>query len=230
MYNVSFVLPYAEETVRGYLKTFVVERLKALYPEAEIIIGDYELKPFSRGKAINNGVSKATREIVFIMDTDFIFDKDIVEKAVDLIENRQAPWIIPFNYVHHVNDELTSEILELPVDFHLAGRDMQVNRHLHQGLGSMCCMLKDDFERIGGFDENVIGWGYEDNVFAHIANTLIGNYVRLDVPILHLWHPYLSYYKNDEIKEKNKQYFLKVAQINNKRDMVDFLNRRYKDE
>ena len=36
--------------------------------------------------------------------------------------------------------------------------------------------------------------------------------------------------KNDEILEKNKQYFLKVAQINNKRDMVDFLNRRYKNE
>ena len=230
MHNVSFVLPYAEETVRGYLKTFVVERLKALYPNSEIVMGDYELKPFSRGRAINNGVSKATRDILFIMDTDFIFDKGIVEKAVGLIERRQAPWIIPFNYVHHVNDELTSEILESPVDFVLCKKDMQVNRHLHQGLGSMCCMLKDDFERIGGFDENVIGWGYEDNVFAHIANTLLGNYVRLDVPILHLWHPYLSYYKNDEIKEKNKQYFLKVAQINNKRDMVDFLSRRYKDE
>ena len=230
MHNVSFVLPYAEETVRGYLKTFVVERLKALYSNSEIVMGDYELKPFSRGRAINNGVSKATRDIVFIMDTDFIFDKGIVEKAVDLLEKREAPWIIPFNYVHHIENELTQEVLELPFDFHLASRDMQVNRHLHQGLGSMCCMLKSDFEKICGFDENVIGWGFEDNVFAHIANIMLGEYKRLEVPILHLWHPYVSYYKNDEILEKNKQYFLKVAQINNKRDMVDFLNRRYKNE
>jgi len=54
--------------------------------------------------------------------------------------------------------------------------------------GGSIAITKDAYFAIGGFDEDFVGWGGEDNEFWERAQTLnVYNYGFL--PIVHLWHP-----------------------------------------
>ena len=85
--NLSIVIPFKSgDLIRQTLFDFVYNRFKKLYQGAEIVIGEYDGKPFSRGRAINNGVSKASNENIFICDSDFIF----LPKFSSILTNRNG--------------------------------------------------------------------------------------------------------------------------------------------
>jgi hypothetical protein len=55
--------------------------------------------------------------------------------------------------------------------------------------GAMLMITKENYFRVGGFDERFNGWGYEDNAFFLLANTILGEFVETDNIAYHLWHP-----------------------------------------
>lgn len=72
-------------------------------------------------------------------------------------------------------------------------RQVNWSRPQADWIGAKTCNLaawRDDFLAINGFDEDFIGWGYEDSDF--VQRLLNGGRRRLAtrwaVPILHLWH------------------------------------------
>jgi predicted glycosyltransferase involved in capsule biosynthesis len=224
MNNISFIIPYKEEPIREVLFYYVINRIKMLFPKSEIVIGRYDKEPFSRGKAINNGVKKSKNEILFICDADFVFEKSLVTKSVELLN--EAPWVIPFGYAYNLDFKSTEKILESGFNTNIKDLELKGEKNEHMGLGSMTVIKRKDFDLIGGFDENLVGWGFEDNVFTHIANTILGIYKRVNAPILHLWHPYSPNYRNEDIIQKNYKYFLKVLQKRKKDEMLEFIKRR----
>lgn len=71
---------------------------------------------------------------------------------------------------------------------------------------------KSDLYRINGWDENFIGWGYEDS---ELAIRLISSGVkrkegRFCVPVFHLWHP------QTERKHESENWALLMTRIENK--------------
>ncbi len=52
-------------------------------------------------------------------------------------------------------------------------------------------LWREDFERVNGYDESYVGWGYEDHDLAVrlIRSGIRRKEGRSDVPIFHLWHP-----------------------------------------
>jgi len=185
--NLSIVIPFKSgDLIRQTLFDFVYNRLKKLYTDAEIVIGEYDGEPFSRGRAINNGVSKASNENIFICDSDFIFLPKLVDDALGLID--RVPWIIPYSKAYNLDEETTGNIIIKNEDFDLYNTPLIGRPQSHLGLGSMCFIKRDKFDLIGGFDENLVGWGYEDNVFSHIADTVLGEHVRIENKIFHLFH------------------------------------------
>lgn len=66
--------------------------------------------------------------------------------------------------------------------------------HKPKIIGCHFSLFRDDVRRVNGFDENYVGWGYEDDDF---ARRLYKSGVRPESVILaaramHLWHPSLA--------------------------------------
>jgi len=66
--------------------------------------------------------------------------------------------------------------------------------HKPKLLGCHFSLCRDDVERVNGFDENFVGWGYEDDDFARrlyrVGVTPV-NVIEL-ARAMHLWHPSLA--------------------------------------
>lgn len=48
---------------------------------------------------------------------------------------------------------------------------------------------RDLFDKVGGFDERFVGWGWEDQAFWAACCALGNGYDRVDGHAFHLWHP-----------------------------------------
>jgi hypothetical protein len=84
-------------------------------------------------------------------------------------------------------------------------------------FGGRICISKDNFIKLNGYDENFIGWGYEDLDFKHrafeigIKPTIIHSYF-----LKSLWHP-------DNMRDENMPISKNESTINNRELFV--LNR-----
>lgn len=58
-------------------------------------------------------------------------------------------------------------------------------------IGCNLAVWREDFYRVNGFDENFVGWGYEDVEFvSRLVNAgVFRREGRFAVPVLHMWHP-----------------------------------------
>ncbi len=66
--------------------------------------------------------------------------------------------------------------------------------HKPKLLGCHFSLYREDVERVNGFDENFVGWGYEDDDFARRLYWagVEPRSVMAEARALHLWHPSLA--------------------------------------
>jgi glycosyltransferase involved in cell wall biosynthesis len=66
--------------------------------------------------------------------------------------------------------------------------------HKPKLLGCHFSLFRDDVFRVNGFDENFVGWGYEDDDFARRLYTagVQPRSVITEARAMHLWHPSLA--------------------------------------
>jgi len=82
--------------------------------------------------------------------------------------------------------------------------------HKPKILGCHFSLFRQDAERINGFDENYVGWGYEDDDFAmRLYKTGVRPVsVIASVRALHLWHPSLAPDTGQRHRDRpNRAYF-----------------------
>lgn len=78
---------------------------------------------------------------------------------------------------------------------HAALRRWRLARaHKPKLLGCHFSLFRDDVVRVNGFDENFVGWGYEDDDFARrlYKSGVQPHSVIAEARALHLWHPSLA--------------------------------------
>jgi predicted glycosyltransferase involved in capsule biosynthesis len=222
--NISFVMPYKFMKDREELFNFAKDRITILFPEAEKIISVYNKEPFSRGKALNNGVKIATRDIIVMVDADIIFDKELIDRSVE--ELNKSTWIVPFTNYMSVIIQDTSRILDCKPDLIIKSLNSIYASVFTHTLGAMNIIKRKDFLEIGGFDERLVGWGYDDNVFAHIADVMIGKHKRVDGNVYHLYHAGDRNSSNPNTKA-NKKIYEEIKTITDKEIMKEYLKVRY---
>jgi glycosyltransferase involved in cell wall biosynthesis len=218
--NISFVIPYKPSTDRERLYNFTRERVAKLFPMSELIVSVYNKEPFSRSIALNHGVKNATKEIVVLLDADIIFDKNLIEKSLDLLSI--SAWVIPFDSYCYLDLETTNNFLNLDYDFSINEQfPFKACIHRHT-LGAMNIIKKADYEKIGGFDERLVDWGFDDNVFAHKADVILGEYKRTKDRVFHLYHERNTSWNNPNT-EKNKQIYNEIKNYTTKQSLLNYL-------
>ncbi|MDP3066238.1 MAG: galactosyltransferase-related protein, partial [Methanobacteriaceae archaeon] len=166
--------------------------MKKMFPKAQIVIaGDpSEEKEYCRAHSINHGVSKAKQNKLIIMDSDIYLDKEPIVKALEMLDEHQ--FVLPFGLIKDITPVISKRLLDgQTVDYETLFWNTYMDRDIRecQCAGGMQIITKELFNKIGGYDERFIGWGYEDTAFCFKVRKELGNYPILEDTVgFHLYH------------------------------------------
>lgn len=161
----------------------------------------------------NRAAALAKNDYLIFVDGDCVMLPDFVYQHAKLAEKG---WLVPGNRVL-LNKAFTHKVLEQKLALHtwskgqwaFAYLNRKCNRYLpfwklplgllrkcapQKWQGAKTCNLgiwRNDFIAVNGFDEDFIGWGFEDSDLVirlqrYGIQRKMGKYA---LPVLHLWHP-----------------------------------------
>jgi predicted glycosyltransferase involved in capsule biosynthesis len=145
---------------------------------------------FTRSYARNQGVKQVNTDYVLLADADTIPRIEDIEQAYTLLNNG-APWVLCYadNEYYNLTQEKTLELLQFDPSVEVQRPSPDEYEHRLTSWAGMIMLRKSDFDKVGGYDERFVGWGWEDNAFQLKMDNEIGKHVRTDGFALHMWHP-----------------------------------------
>ena len=134
-------------------------------------------QPFNISEARNNAVRRVKTPIVIIADADSIPDYGALHQALAMLQPGEVIW--PYQTYRHIPADWADrpDLLAVPPD-----------RIYHHSVGGLFICHRDTYWQLGGMDEHFVGWGYDDNAFHAVAQTL-ASVRRLPGTIFSFNHP-----------------------------------------
>lgn len=136
--------------------------------------------PFNRSWGFNVGLQYAQSENIVFSDCDLLMDPYEFIEGLKLI-SKDYDCVSPYKEV------IDLEPQEINYNF---DQLKQIKRPSRGGInlaGGMIMFKRKAIEEIGGWDENFIGWGGEDD-FQNIKIRKFLKWKELDYKCYHLWH------------------------------------------
>lgn len=202
--TVSVVVPFrpTDDPDRTKAMAWVVNRLGAHFPSTEIVVESdgSDDGPFNRARAVNRGVAQTTGDVLVLSDADVVGEAEALYLAVLTVgvEAYHSAWAIPYDRYVHLNPLATDRVLRLPPSAEVGFAEADVGdvydertRPVRRFGGSVCGLVvitREAFDEVGGYDENFVGWGWEDTAFAATVWGLVGPPERVHATCAHLWH------------------------------------------
>lgn len=149
---------------------------------------DYEGDDFRKSSLINEGVRHSSDEIIILSDNDCVLPISVIGKLEGYMKS--CDYFVPFSDINFLNEGHTRQVIK-------TGRFVQskkkFNLHVNRYTGGVILFKRSLFDKVGGFEESIVGWGKEDDVF-HAKCKRIGASIRR-IPeesiLLHVFHPTL---------------------------------------
>jgi hypothetical protein len=197
--KLSILVPFRDaDGTRTRAKDWILARWAHFYPEAEIVVAsDDGVDPFNKSLAVNNAAAQATGDIYAILDADSWVEERFVLTAIEHIEKRRAPWVVPIRRSMRLRQDVSERIMAtdptgpLP---RLAGRDAE--NGITPIVGFLWIVPRKAFEAVNGMDDRIRGWGGEDTSFVRAMTVVNGAPIRLPGTVMCLWH--------DRPRDRNK--------------------------
>jgi glycosyltransferase involved in cell wall biosynthesis len=178
-------------------------------PGAQIIVGtDHaENLAFSKSAAVNDGVSRATGDVLIIVDADGYIAIDAAMYCVNEIrrarEEGHRLWYVPYRQFYRLTEQASDRVLASsasdPYLFPTPPKTEDIQSRLGSGSGRghwygalIQIVPREAFDIVGGWDERFRGWGGEDHSIMRATDTLYWRHKTLPGQVLHLWHPMFS--------------------------------------
>ena len=79
--------------------------------------------------------------------------------------------------------------------------------------GNNISLWRSDYERVNGFDEQYVGWGFEDRDLQYRLERIgvRASSVLLRTALVHLWHPAAPTFARNGVGTANLHYFKSIA-------------------
>ena len=203
--KISILIPFSSENqYRNYAFNWLLRYWKFELPDAEIIVGHSDSRPFCKNEAFNDAFKRSRGQILVLMDADGYIPGSVIEYCADkILENMDNHlWFIPYRHLYRLNEKVTFEILNSspsyplripcppPDDIISDNKDRSKYGHRY---GAMCMIVpREALETLGCFDERFRGWGGEDIALLRALDTLYGKHKTKKGCIFHLWHPFIG--------------------------------------
>ncbi|MBX6387373.1 MAG: hypothetical protein IRZ07_31075 [Microbispora sp.] len=140
--------------------------------------------PWCKARAVAVGLSEARGDVLVVADADVWCPKTAA--AVGVVERGATRWAVPHRLVYRLSGEATRRVLggEQP------HKGMGLAQEPYTGLagGGITVVRRDVYAEVP-LDPRFLGWGQEDESWAHALTVLAGRPWRGVAPLWHLWHP-----------------------------------------
>lgn len=174
--------------------------------------------PFNRSWGFNVGARHANSNILVLTDCDLIMNPEKFIEAVKQIENYDV--VSPYTSVVDLTPQETNMDMGAIINIDRPGRGETDNQKINI-CGGMTVFRKDAYAKIGGYHEDFIGWGGEDDFQAIKVKNFL-TWTEVPGRCFHLYHERVApdmkwYQRNLQLLQKlstmNKEELQKV--INN---------------
>lgn len=184
--NVAVLVPRrGDGGHRDRLWVFAKEWWLGQHPDWPIFEGESPDGPFNRAAAINAAHKAAgPRDVYLVIDSDILANPEAVRAIVEVAatSNRMA-------VSHNRRVMLSAPMTEKIIDGFRGSWETRGQKVWTDSCS--CCIAVSGvlWDRIGGFDEGFVGWGYEDSAFGAYAIAEGGPIHFESSTLFHLWHP-----------------------------------------
>lgn len=183
--RVCVLVPYRPDGGRrDILWRFVRARWEREHPDWPIHVGEHLDGPFNRSAALNAAARDAGDwDAAVILDADAIIDAEQVAGAVRKAHALDV-FVIAYTRYCYVNRKMSDAIMGGYGGDWWPG----VEWSMTNTCSTVVTVSRRLWDRVGGFDEGFIGWGFEDCAFS-VACAALGGRYRVAGEVWHLWHP-----------------------------------------
>lgn len=149
-----------------------------------VVVGEPNGDDWSRGQACNNAAASAGDwDVAIVCDADTVPEKVSIDRALYWIATTGGA-IRPHMRRTMLN-ERGSVVFAQRGPAHL-DPDLHHERRQHDG-GGVIVVAREAWEKVGGFSNDLIGWGYEDSDF-NMRMLRHASWDRIPGTAWHLWH------------------------------------------
>jgi predicted glycosyltransferase involved in capsule biosynthesis len=141
-------------------------------------------KPYNKSWAFNVATNLAKSNLIVFADSDLIMKPEEFIESLKLLE--QYEMVNPYKSVIDLNPQESGIQLEEMIKIDRPGRG-ETDHQKVPICGGICMFRKDAIQRIGGWNEDFIGWGAEDDFVSHKVQQFL-NWKQLDHKCFHLFH------------------------------------------
>jgi hypothetical protein len=129
---------------------------------------------FSIPRTVNYGIRRAAGDIVVKTDVDIIFTAEILRLIGSYVRPGRG---------------MVGICANIKKPEHAAAADWGRISKRHRGRGACFAMCREDWEALRGYNENITGWGADDNDMWLRASSRFDMVESRDQPVFHVAHP-----------------------------------------
>ena len=178
------IVPYRPDNgQRDKLWRHVKRRLTLEQPTWSIVEGRSPDGPFNRSAAINDAAG-CDWDTAVITDADTYVPQWQLEQAV-ATATASGKLVAAFDHVVELTRTVTERHLNGSANLIYAGNVRSAPLTIQS---SVLAINRTLWDRVGGFDEQFVGWSAEDNAFWRACTLHAGEPLRVEGPAYHLWH------------------------------------------
>jgi hypothetical protein len=188
--SVTVVVPFTPGicAVRDRVWEWVRARYAALHPSWSVVVAE-GAGEWSKGRTLADTIAGVTSDVVIVADADCVIPPADLSSAVARVA-AGAPWVVPHRQVLRLDERETERVLASPREEGIIRPQRRQRRRYYEGIaGGGIVVIRRDAWDIAPMDPRFVGWGYEDICWGIALDTLVGDHVRLDGDLIHLWHP-----------------------------------------
>lgn len=178
--------------------------------------------PYNKSWSFNIALKYAKSNIIVYADSDLIMDPNKFIEALNSLN--QYEMISPYNSVIDLTSQETSLPFDQMIQIDRPGRGENDIQKVPL-CGGICIFRKDALMKIGGWNEDFISWGGEDDAQSIMVKNFL-TWKEFPAKCYHLYHdrtqPDLKYY------QRNLQILQKISQMSKDQLSKLILNRSLK--
>ena len=140
--------------------------------------------PYNRSWAFNIGLKNSNSNIIVCGDSDLVMNPDDFIKGLQTLQ--QYEMVSPYHSVVDLTPQESGMPLEQLVNINRPGRGETDNQKINIS-GGIAMFRRDSLLRIGGWNEDFIGWGGEDDYQTIKVKNFL-THTELKARCYHLYH------------------------------------------
>ncbi len=173
--------------------------------------------PYNKSWSFNVAIKNAKSNIIVYADSDLIMDPNQFIQGLQMLQEYEM--VNPYSSVIDLNPQESGLQLEEMLKTNRPGRGE--NDHQKVPLcGGICMFRKESIMKIGGWNEDFIGWGAEDD-FVSVKVKHFLNWTELSNKCYHLYHDRSTPDMN--LYQRNLQLYQKLSTLT-KEDLMKTVN------